>query len=105
MVLFPVCQGIEVSDCWLSSIMVFLSTCTDALARHAAIRVHCASIRMAAVPICSSDVNPQTSCSSQKFLMVMCFGWRSRKDDSHPNMVLFEQKNSLLRGQTNSHLQ
>lgn len=28
--------------------------------------------------------------------MVMCLGWRSKKDDSYPNMVLSEQKNPLL---------
>lgn len=58
MVLLPVYQRIEVSDCWLSSLLVFSSSCTDEFALHAVSRVRCSSIRMAAVAICSSDVNP-----------------------------------------------
>lgn len=58
MVLFPVYQGREVSDCRLSSLTVFSSTCTNAFALHAASRGHCPSIRMATVAMCSSDVNP-----------------------------------------------
>lgn len=58
MVLLPVYQGIEVSDCHLSSLTVFSGTCTDTFALQAASRAHCSSIRMAAVAICSSDVNP-----------------------------------------------
>lgn len=58
MVLLPFYEGIKVSDCWLSSLMVFSSTCTNAFALLAARRVHCPGIRMAAVAIGSSDVNP-----------------------------------------------
>lgn len=58
MVLLPVYQGIKVSDCWLSSLMVFSSTCTDSFALHASSKVHCLSIRMAAAARCRSDVNP-----------------------------------------------
>lgn len=58
MVLLPVYQGRKMSDYRLSSLTVFSSTCTNAFALHAASRGRCPSIRMAAVAMCSSDVNP-----------------------------------------------